>query len=179
MDVFAVDLLSPKGLAMLAALAAVPAVAVWGGLRWQKHPRPGRFALVVGALTLPVYALLLWPLLTTTVSLDDDGLRVAGGHYDLTVPYADIDVDGIVVGHAGEMPRLTLRTNGIGLPGGNLGWFRADDRRVFAAYNGADGSVLIPTSRGFDVVVSPDDAARLVAALTTRAGAAAPEVDPG
>ena len=173
MDVFAIDLLSPKGFAELAALAAVPFVVVWAALRWKQHPRPVRFAVIAGGLTLPVYALVLWPLLTTQVTLADDGLHVAGGHYEVAVPYADIDVDRIVVGHAGDLPPLTLRTNGIGLPGGKLGWFRATDRRVFAAYNGAAGSVLIPTRKGFDVLVSPDDAARLVEALARRTAAAA------
>ena len=80
-----------------------------------------------------------------------------------------LDGAGVRTGPEG-LPRPRVRTNGIGLPGGALGWFRTDARRVFAAYNGVDDSVYVPTRGDFDVLVSPGDAARIVEALAQRTG---------
>ena len=168
MEVFEIPLLSLQGIAMLAALAIVPAILVWLIARFAKQPKAGWIGLAVVVISLPVLAMVAWPMLTTTARLGDDGLVVDGGRYAVTVPYADIDVGGIVVDGAGELPRLGTRTHGIGLPGGSLGWFRAGERRVFAAYSGAAGSVYVPTRGNFDVLLSPDDAARLVDGLRAR-----------
>ena len=171
METFAIDLLSSRGALLLAAMTLVPAAIVGAAVRLTKQPHAIQWSLVALLVPLPVIAAVVWPLLRTTVQLRDDGLAVDSGRYAITVPYAEIDVDRIVVGGSDAMPHLARRTNGIGLPGGALGWFRTGDRRVFAAYSGADGSVLIPTRKDYDVLVSPDDGARLAQALARRIGA--------
>ena len=169
MDVFEIELLSSNGLLMLAALALVPALLVYAIARAAKQAKAGLLAFVTAGIGVAACAAVAWPLLSTTARLADDGLRIDGGWYDVTVPYADIDGAGVRTGPEG-LPRLRVRTNGIGLPGGALGWFRTDARRVFAAYNGADESVYVPTRGDFDVLVSPGDAARFVEALAQRTG---------
>ena len=169
MDVFEIELLSSNGLLMLAALALVPALLVYAISRAAKQAKAGLIAFVTAGIGLAACAAVAWPLLSTTARLADDGLRIDGGWYDVTVPYADIDGAGVRTGPEG-LPRPRVRTNGIGLPGGALGWFRADARRVFAAYNGGDSSVYVPTRGDFDVLVSPGDAARFVEALAQRTG---------
>ena len=168
METFDVQLLSGQGVLMLAGLVIVPALAVWGIARAAKQAKAGWIGLACVAISLAAVASIVVPMLDTRVRLADDGLQVDGGRYAVTVPYADIDIDRIALASAGPLPRLRTRTNGIGLPGGSLGWFRSDDRRVFAAYSGAPGSVFIPTRGGFDLMLSPDDAARLVAGLRQR-----------
>lgn len=172
MDAFEIELLTTGGLLMLAALALVPALLVYAICRVVKQANAGLIAFVTAGIGVAACAAVAWPLLSTTARLADEGLRIDGGYYDVTVPYADIDAAAVRTGPE-NLPRLRVRTNGIGLPGGALGWFRTDTRRVFAAYNGAPGSVYVPTRGDFDVVVSPGDAPRFVEALARRTGEAA------
>lgn len=168
MESFDVSLLSTNGLLALAALAVVPALIAYVALRVAKYPKAGGWSLAIGGVGVPVLAVIAWQLVGTQVRLGEDGLHVDGGLYHVAVPYADIDVARIVVGGRADLPSLRLRTNGIGLPGAALGWFRTADRTVFAAYSGADGSVYIPTRRAHDLMLSPDDAERLVRELSRR-----------
>ena len=172
MDVFEVHLLSRQGVLMLAALVVVPALVVWGIARVAKQPKAGWVGLACAAISIVAVAVVAMPMRDTRVRLADDGLQVEGGRYAVTVPYSEIDVDGIALRSEGPLPRLGTRTNGIGLPGGSLGWFRSGDRRVFAAYSGAPGSLFIPTRGDFDLMLSPDDAEPLVDGIRQRAAPA-------
>jgi hypothetical protein len=173
MDVFAIPLLTTKATLLLAALALAPLLLALVALRLTKQRVGGWMIAVLGIVPTALAGLIVWQVASAQARLGDDGLVVGGGRYEVTVPLADIDVAGVVVGDADAMPRLGIRTNGIGLPGGALGWFRGDERRIFAAYSGGADSVLIPTRGDFDVLVSPADAEGFVRALQVRAGTGA------
>src|SRR5262249_26645013 len=64
--------------------------------------------------------------------------------------------------------RLTLRTNGLSVPGYQVGWFRTQAAgRVLAAVSGND-LVVWQTRDDYGVVVSAQDGDRLIEALRSR-----------
>jgi len=64
--------------------------------------------------------------------------------------------------------RLTLRTNGLSVPGYQVGWFRTQGAgRVLAAISGND-LVVWQTRDDYGVVVSAQDGDRLIEALRSR-----------
>jgi hypothetical protein len=56
--------------------------------------------------------------------------------------------------------RLERRTNGLGLPGMQFGWFETAERgRVLAALTGSPLIAVVPTTNGYSIVISIDDPA--------------------
>lgn len=171
MDTFNIQTISWKPLLTLFALAVVPVILTFMALRVGKNPSAVKYAFIGLGVTFPVMALVIVQMAMVKVRMGETGLEVGGGMYHLSVPYGDIITDQVVMtGGGARPPKLGARTNGIGLPGLSIGWFRAEGRSVFAAYNGTDGSFFIPTRGGHDVLLSPDDAARFAAELTRRTG---------
>src|SRR5690606_24030480 len=99
-----------------------------------------------------------------------DGNLVAGGmFYKIRMPLAQIDARNVRLLPADDPFRLRWRTNGLGWPGLSLGWFTTNgSKRVFAAITGKTYRVYIPTSGGFDIVLTPEDPDALIAAIERR-----------
>jgi hypothetical protein len=117
-------------------------------------------ALLVGVLVVPVGLILFWQLFNVKASWDGRSLRVGGGLYSVEVPARELRLeDASLINGA----RPTWRTNGIGMPGLRLGWFRHAGRRVFLAVTKQD-CVYVPGAN-FDVIFSPDDPAAFLASL--------------
>ena len=88
--------------------------------------------------------------------------------YTKTINRGDIVQDGIKVVNMNEAggPRLGIRTNGIALPGFQGGWFRLKGGgKVLTAITDRTKVVMIPTTLGYDVMVSAKAPDALVAAL--------------
>ena len=98
------------------------------------------------------------------IRLDSTGLRVGGGVYQVAIPWDD--VIGVVEGEA--WTRLRWRTNGIGLPGFSLGWFRTskDQRKVFVASGPTRNAIRIQLRGSRDVIVGTADRVALRRAMT-------------
>lgn len=114
-------------------------------------------------MTLPVTAAILYQIHVVSISLGSGQLTLGGGAYKAPISVNTIDMHSITQ----TLPpgTLRLRTNGIGLPGFKLGWFRlAHGRKVFALASGSD-LLYLPTSGAYDVVLSTPQRAELVAEL--------------
>lgn len=142
-----------------ACVLLVPTLITWGAFRFAAGSRVVGVVVVVGVLVLPWVLLLLAQMFLVSARLLGGQLHVGGGLYKERIPLCEIDADGIAIVDAGHgKVALTYRKNGVGMPGLSLGWFASrSGRDAFVALSRRDRVVLVPTTRGHDVVVSPQD----------------------
>ena len=137
-------------------------------------PAPARslwMLAAIGALMLGLLLLFGWFAIAsrgTRYEVTADGLAIRGTMYGRSIPWASMETDGVRAVDLRDERELqpTLRTNGIGLPGYQAGWFRlrrAGKGLVFLT----DRSrvVAIPTRLGYTVLLSTSEPERLVQAL--------------
>jgi len=121
------------------------------------------------SVTFDVAVLFAWFLLQqnrSSIIIDDDKLTLSVPWYGRKVALSDVLIDQVRVLESGdEELSLRWRSNGIGLPGYQVGWFRTKGgHRVLAARTQGD-AVLIPTTKGYSLVVSLLDAHEFVEGL--------------
>ena len=148
---------------VLPLLVALAAAHFMSGGRLPKGA-----ALGVVLLSGLLLAVGLWQLAAVRLRVDADSLTVGGGFYRVTLPL-DRLADG---GAQAELARhydLAMRTNGIGMPGLSLGWFRLrDGGKAFVAITDPDKVVRIPTRDGYTILVSVDEPDALLRRLRQR-----------
>lgn len=103
------------------------------------------------------------------------GMSVSAKTLDIKVPLysQSIALSHLQLQHARqinlqdkETPSLSWRTNGVGLPGYSLGWFRLESgNKAFAAISDSHNVVMLPTDLGYTLLVSTADAPSFLAAL--------------
>jgi hypothetical protein len=130
------------------------------------------FCGVIGVLTLGLGAFLgtlsFFGSRIVTLELSERGLRVQGDIYGRLIPKAALQVAGARVldrrAEPGYAP--TSRTNGIGLPNYQSGWFRlANGSAALLFVTDWSRAVLVPTTENFDLLVSPADPQGFLTAL--------------
>jgi Bacterial PH domain len=95
-----------------------------------------------------------------TLEVSDRGVRVHGDIYGRLIKAADLKVAqarildiGVESGY-----KPAGRTNGLGLPNYQSGWFRlANGSKALLFVTDWNRAVVVPTTEGFDLVVSPAD----------------------
>jgi hypothetical protein len=103
-----------------------------------------------------------------TLELSDRGLRVRGDVYGRFIPKEALRIGQAKVLDlaADESHAPVARTNGIGLPTYQSGWFRlANDSSALLFVTDWSRAVLVPTTERFDLIVSPSDPQAFLAAL--------------
>ena len=109
----------------------------------------------------------------TRFELSATGLRIRGGIYGRTIPLADLAADEAkVVDLAQERDlQLRVRTNGVGLPGYQAGWFRLrNGRKALAFVTDRQSAVQVPTRAGYVLLLSVTEPDEFVRALRQAAG---------
>jgi hypothetical protein len=81
--------------------------------------------------------------------------------YGRKIPIGDIDLSGVKSLNLREERdkdyRVTLRTNGIGLPGYLAGWMKLHNGHKALVYITDRTKVALIPTKGFDVMISTDD----------------------
>ena len=101
----------------------------------------------------------------------DNRLIIRGDIYGRTIPRSELVIDNaqIVNLKVDRKYRMTLRTNGCGLPGYASGWFRlANGEKALAFVTASDSVLYLPTTKGYSLLLSPKEPQRLLDTL--RAG---------
>ena len=126
--------------------------------------------LVPIAISLTAFILIFVLLSTTKAKLSGDRLIVGGALYKISLPLSKIDVAGIRPLDAKDPFKLRWRLNGMGWPGLNLGWFSSNgQKRMFVAAANKTHRVYIPTTEKYDILMTPVDPVRFIAAITALA----------
>ena len=128
-------------------------------------------AVLIGALLLLPLILLLVPLGTGRIELEvsQTGLRIKGSIYGRTIADPDSSFARKVTGN--DMPGLSpvARTNGVGLPNYQGGWFRLKNGdKALLFMTDWTRAVIVPTSEGYTLLASPEDPDGLLSALAAR-----------
>ena len=146
------------------------------------------FCGVIGVLVFGLGAFLgtLWLFGSRIVTLEvsDRGVRVRGDVYGRFIPREALRVEQAKVLDLATDPGYSpvARTNGIGLPDYQSGWFRlANGSSALLFVTNWSRAVRVPTTERFDLLVSPSDPQAFLAALDrpTTTGVTFPHLAPG
>ena len=100
--------------------------------------------------------------------LTDEDLRLNAPLYGTTIPNAEIAVNQARIVDLNNEPPLNprFRTNGIGLPGYRVGWFRLrNGDRALAAITRPNRVLYVPTTRDYSLLLSVAEPEELLQAL--------------
>lgn len=143
-------------------------------------PAPGRSLWVlaaIGAVLLGILLLFAWfghSSRSTRYEVSAEGLAIRGTLYGRSLPWSSIDVAAARVVDLGAEPGLRprLRTNGLGLPGYQAGWFRLrDGSKGLLFVTDASRVVAVPTRESYVLLMSAVDPDGLLRALRDAAPA--------
>ena len=125
----------------------------------------------VALLTLGTLALLGWSFYAArhaSFDLTSEGLKIRADIYGRSVPASSLVKEGarrLDFSASSEfLPRW--RTNGIGLPGYQAGWFKLrNSEKALLFLSDRSKAVYVPTREGYALILSPDDPDRFLAEL--------------
>lgn len=129
-----------------------------------------------GVLTLVLSGVLiyfLWGSFRSTVSIDDASLRLRVPIYSATVPLDSVVASRSTILDLATNPELTpaIRTNGLGVPGYQLGHFRLrNGTRARVALTARSGVVYVPTNEGRALLISVNQPEDFIAVLRSSVG---------
>jgi Bacterial PH domain len=104
----------------------------------------------------------------TRIEVCSRGLDIHGGVFRKTIPMADLEVWFARIVDLDREPGLRpgFKIYGVGLPTYRSGWYRPKDgQKAVVALARSQAAVSVPTTRGYAVLVGPEDPAGFLAAL--------------
>ncbi|WP_338591297.1 hypothetical protein VXM60_01955 [Shewanella khirikhana] len=168
-------LLSPlAGSALWGAIGLLAGVLLIGAIARRK-PTTHTARSVTTGLILAVVGLLGWIFvgaLSPEVRLEQDKLVLDLPAYSRDIPLSSLQLAEarVVSKDDGDAPQLGFRTNGVGMPGYNLGWFRlkGGEAKVLASVTGDDPLLIIPVEDGYSLLLSTPQGDAILEALKAK-----------
>ena len=130
---------------------------------------------LIGALLLALLVLFAYvgtASQRTRFEVSSEGLAIRGTLYGRALPWAALRVEDARVVDLTQDHELrpTLRTNGVGLPGYQAGWFSlGKSGRGLLFLSDRTRVLVVPTTEGFTLLMSTPDPAALLTALRAQA----------
>ena len=127
--------------------------------------------LGIAALTLSLAMLctwLAWSASHLSVAIRDDTLQLRLPLYGRSIPVSHLDLPNARIADVDSAysNRPTLRTNGIGLPGCAVGWFKlANGEKALTALTSRRRVLYVPTTEGYSLLLSIKAPEQLLAQL--------------
>lgn len=149
-------------------------------MEFELTPPSAGVAVTLALLVLLFVALALlvgwiaWSTLRTPIAVADESLRLQLPFYGRAVPVASLKLSQARIVDLGTTPALRprVRSNGIGLPGYSVGWFKlSNGEKALVALTSRTGVLYLPTDGDYVIVISPRDPEALLASLRTEADA--------
>ncbi len=118
------------------------------------------FSGVIAFITLGLGLLFLWFAYSTSnlsTTVEDDSLHLHVPIYGRTIPLSSLDLDSAQVANLNESPELKprWRTNGIGIPGYAVGWFKLrNGDKALAAVTSKQKVLYMKTTEGYSLLLS-------------------------
>jgi len=127
--------------------------------------------LVVGALFL-ILLVLLFSALFYRLEAGPEKLRIRSLVYNTSLDYGTIRLDGLrVMNLHNESIVFNIRTNGIGVPGLFIGWFRGTGGKYKLYLTDKSSVLYIPTKEGYDIMFSTRQGERIIEEIREKARA--------
>ena len=127
--------------------------------------------LGIALLTLTLAMLCIWFAWSAShlsVSIRSDTLQLHLPLYGRSIPISHLDLPNARIADidSASSNRPTLRTNGIGLPGFGVGWFKlANGDKSLAALTSRQRVLYVPTTEGYSLLLSVTAPEQLLAQL--------------
>jgi hypothetical protein len=137
----------------------------------------GTATLIMGGLTVLLLVLALgigWitvSLSSPSVTLSEDNLGVRLPMYGREISLSKLKVDEarVVDLRTEEDLKPRIRTNGIGLPGYQVGWFRlVNGEKALIGVTARDRVLYVPTTEGYSLMFSLAQAEELIEKLSPK-----------
>jgi hypothetical protein len=129
----------------------------------------GLVAIVAFILAFALFfAWITWGAVRMALTVDGGAVHLRLPLYGRSIPLSSIDLDAAAVVDLTDHPQLAprTRTNGIGMPGMGVGWFRLrDGSSALMAVTDRRSVLHLPTREGFVVLVSVPNAERALEGL--------------
>jgi Bacterial PH domain len=127
----------------------------------------GIMVLLLAALVFLGY--LLYAVHNVSFAVTGEGLKISGGMYGRTIPKSALKVEEARVidltSGGGELTPKR-RTNGVGMPGFQSGWFKLENgQKALLFLSQRHHAVYIPTTEGYALLVSPEQPDAFLEAL--------------
>ncbi len=122
--------------------------------------------IVIAAMGAAFYA--IQTTRTATIEIGSDELLIHAGFYSRTIALADLDIDAARTIDLKAEPsfRPKWRTNGVGLPGLQAGWFRLRNKeKALLLLTDPSAVAYVPTRQGFSLLFSLPDPKAFLASL--------------
>ena len=135
-----------------------PYIFVWG------------FSLVMIAL-IGLFVYIGYSSRHMVFAVSDDGLRISGGLYGRSIPGEQIAGDNVKVLNLNVDTEYKpkRRTNGIGLPGYQAGWFKLkNNEKALLFVTDQSRVVYVPTTENYSVLLSVREAEEFAESLRRR-----------
>lgn len=138
-------------------------------LGWQSFFEPSFwFAVILLLLTVGVFAWFLVGQQHSLLAISDQGLRLKVPMYGRVIPTQAVvfaQIQPVTLDRQSPY-RLKWRTNGLSVPGYDLGWFSTfGGGKVLAAITKTDQVIAIPTTKGYTLLVSVEQPDQVTAQL--------------
>ena len=162
---------SPRSLMVLFILVVLVPVAVTalGHLVLGGSGRPLNLTVLGPVVVVSVLVFVGLAIMSSRRALvvTTEGMTVRTSFYKVFVKRSALKVDEIRACDSKHEPAcmLSVRTNGVSIPGYQSGWFRTRSREKAFVAMGEGDCVLIPTTEGFSILLSTRDAAKAADAL--------------
>ncbi|WP_147613099.1 PH domain-containing protein [Treponema pectinovorum] len=89
------------------------------------------------------------------IEITDKHFMIKGLVYNTSLELAEIDVDNVrLINMNEEQIKMDMRTNGIGLPGLLVGWFKSDGEKYKLYVTDKENVLYIPTKKGYTILIS-------------------------
>lgn len=128
--------------------------------------------LVLLLTTIPVFfAWAAFKSLNTSVKLENNHLILDTALYGRALPISEIRVQEIKIIEINKVSSFEpkWRTNGFGLPGLQLGWFRLQNgEKALLALTNRKRVVYIPTKNEYSLIISVQSPEHLIASLKSQ-----------
>lgn len=127
--------------------------------------------LMIGLVA--VFSWFVYSSRNTRVEISPDGLAIRGTMYGRLIALGDLDLEGA---RALDLDRdkdyrFKWRTNGVGLPGYQAGWFKLrGGGKALAFLTDRRRVACVPTRQGYQVMLSVSDPAAFLKSLRRAAG---------
>lgn len=112
-------------------------------------------AVVIALVLLPIVVIVAFIALRRNIEIEGHQLRVTGAFYSVALVLSEIRGEPrLIDAKSDSATQLVVRTNGIGLPGLQIGWFRLRNGEKCFAYITDEHPVYIQTKKGYSLLIS-------------------------
>jgi len=134
------------------------------------------FAGVIALITMTMGGLFAWFAFTASnlsASIEGSALRIDVPIYGRSIPLSSLEVASARIVNLQQVPELRprTRTNGIGLPGYAVGWFKLrNGEKALAALTAREKVLFIRTTEGYSVLMSLSEPDKFLEQLSREPG---------